>query len=39
MSSVDRSKVVGAGLIALDLVVGADPKAAVRCWGVAPVAM
>lgn len=32
MKSVDHAKVVGAGLIALDLVVSFDPKTPNRCW-------
>ena len=32
MISVGHSKVVGTGLIALDLVIGSDPEAPVRCW-------
>ena len=32
MVSVDHSKIVGTGLIALDLVIGADPEAPVRSW-------
>ena len=32
MNTLGQSKVLGAGLIALDLVVGPDPDAPVRCW-------
>lgn len=32
MTSVDRPKVFGTGLIALDLVIGLDPKDPVRAW-------
>ena len=32
MTSVKRPKVLGAGLIALDLVIGPDPNAPVRSW-------
>jgi len=32
MTSVVRPKVFGTGLIALDLVLGLDPHAPVRCW-------
>ena len=32
MISSRRSKVVGAGLIALDMVIGSDPGAPIRCW-------
>ena len=32
MSSVMQSKIFGTGLIALDLVIGTDPKAPVRSW-------
>ena len=32
MNSVGHSKVVGAGLIALDLVISSDPEAPIRCW-------
>ena len=32
MTSGDHSKVVGAGMIALDLVIGSDPEAPVRSW-------
>ena len=32
MISVGHSKVVGTGLIALDLVIGSDPETPVRCW-------
>lgn len=32
MKSVTRPKIVGTGLIALDVVIGPDPGAPVRCW-------
>ena len=32
MASVNRSKVFGTGLIALDLVISPDPETPVRCW-------
>lgn len=32
MNSADRSKIVGTGLIALDLVISSDPEAPIRCW-------
>lgn len=32
MTSVERPKIFGAGLVALDLVVGADPQSPVRSW-------
>ena len=32
MASVNRPKVFGAGLIALDLVISPDPETPVRCW-------
>ena len=32
MSTVTRPRVFGTGLIALDLVIGADPETPVRSW-------
>ena len=32
MTSATQPKIFGAGLIALDLVIGLDPDAPVRCW-------
>lgn len=32
MTSVTRPRIFGTGLIALDMVIGSDPEAPVRCW-------
>ena len=32
MTSANQSKIFGAGLIALDLVIGSNPETPVRCW-------
>jgi hypothetical protein len=39
MTCVKRPKIFGAGLIALDLVIGLDANAPVRSWAGEPAAM